>query len=58
MAAGEYSGPSGFDALFSTEVDVFENIFFSLDYESFKTCSEVNTTWFTRALKLRGRQVI
>ena len=35
-----------FDALFTRCVPhILENIFFSLDYKSFKTCKEVNTAW-------------
>ena len=37
---------SGFDELFSKNVpDILEKIFFLLDYDSFKTCFEVSTTW-------------
>ena len=35
-----------FDKLFSKSVPhIFERIFFSLDYESFKRCLEVNKSW-------------
>ena len=45
MEAGEPTF-SGFDTLLSKNVPhILEKIFFSLDYESFKTCHEVSTTW-------------
>ena len=35
-----------FDILFSTSVPhILEKVFFSLDYESYKACLEVNDTW-------------
>ena len=35
-----------FDTLFARSVPhILENIFFSLDYKSFKTCMDVNKTW-------------
>ena len=38
--------PSGFDKLLSKNVPhIFEKIFLSLDYESFKRCLEVNSAW-------------
>ena len=40
------SQASTFDALLSRNVPhILENIFFSLDYKSFKTCMQVNKTW-------------
>ena len=45
MEAGEPTFIS-FDTLLSKNVPhILENIFFSLDYESFKTCHKVSTTW-------------
>ena len=39
-------GPCGFETLFAQYVPhILIKIFFSLDYESFKTCSEVNNAW-------------
>ena len=36
----------GFDVLFAKNVPhLLEKIFLSLDYESYKTCMEVNQTW-------------
>ena len=38
--------PSGFEVLFAKSVPhILENIFFSLDYKSFKTCREVCKAW-------------
>ena len=38
--------PCAFDALFTKSVPhILEKIFFSLDYESFKTCMEVSNPW-------------
>ena len=38
--------PCKFDILFTKSVPhILESIFFSLDYESFKTCLKVSTTW-------------
>ena len=40
--------PSAFDTFFTRNVPhILENIFFSLDYKSFKTCMRVNTAWRT-----------
>ena len=40
------AGSCGFETLFAKNVPhLLEKIFFSLDYESFKTCREVNCTW-------------
>ena len=40
------TGPSGFDTLLAKYVPhIFEKIFLSLDYESFKKCLEVNSAW-------------
>ena len=37
---------SGFDKIFSMHVPhILEKIFFSLDYEAYKSCLEVNDTW-------------
>ena len=42
----QYVDPCGFDTLFGTHVPhILEKIFLSLDYESFKICMEVNSTW-------------
>ena len=42
----EEVGPSAFDTLFSKNVShILEKIFLSLDYESFKNCMYVSTTW-------------
>ena len=39
---------SHFDTLLSKNVPhILENIFFSLDFESFKACFEVSKTWNT-----------
>ena len=39
-------GNCGFDTLFSKNVPhILENIFLALDYESYKACQEVNSTW-------------
>ena len=39
-------GNSGFDTLFSKNVPhILEAIFLTLDYESYKACLEVNSTW-------------
>ena len=46
MAASQPSDSCAFDKLFSRNLPyILEKIFFYLDYESFKTCSDVNTTW-------------
>ena len=46
MELGESCDPSAFDTLFERNVPhILENIFFSLDYKSFKTCMVVNKTW-------------
>ena len=46
MEYGENCDPSALDALFTRNVPhILENIFFSLDYKSFKTCMSVNKTW-------------
>ena len=44
--SGHDIGPSAFDKLFSKNVPhILENIFFSLNYKSYKVCLEVNSTW-------------
>ena len=46
MAARQHSDLCAFDNLFSRNLpNILEKIFFYLDYASFKTCSDVNTTW-------------
>ena len=46
MNAGKMKGPCAFDKLFARNVPhILEMIFFSLDYESFKKCVEVNRAW-------------
>ena len=46
MASTENNGPGGFDVLFAKNVPhILEKIFFSLDYESYKNCLEVNDYW-------------
>ena len=46
MEARDHPFPCHFDQLFTVNVpDILENIFFSLDYESFKSCLEVCTAW-------------
>ena len=46
MAADELDGPCNFNTLFSKNVPhILEKIFFSLDYESYKICLEVNSEW-------------
>ena len=46
MATEEFQGSCGFEILFTQNVPhLLEKIFFSLDYESFKTCQEVNKIW-------------
>ena len=46
MDLRETTVPSAFDILFTKSVPhIFENIFFTLDYESFKSCMEVNKSW-------------
>ena len=46
LAMAAAAQDSGFDKLLSKNVpDIHEKIFFSLDYESFKKCFEVSTTW-------------
>lgn len=45
-AARETADQCGFCTLFTKSVPhILENIFFALDYESFKKCLEVNGTW-------------
>ena len=44
--AALYADPCAFDTLFETHVPhILEKIFLYLDYESFKTCFEVNRVW-------------
>ena len=44
--AARFGDPCGFDILFGTHVPhILEKIFLYLDYESFKTCTEVNSVW-------------
>ena len=46
MESGEDMDPCAFDKLFTRNVPhILEKIFFSLDYDSFKRCSDVNRTW-------------
>ena len=46
MASYGYKGLCNFEKLFSKSVPhLLEKIFFNLDYESFKTCMEVNSLW-------------
>ena len=46
MEAGENIGPYKFNISFAKSVPhILESIYFSLDFESFKTCLEVSTTW-------------
>ena len=46
MDAGKAVGQCAFEMLFTRNVPhILENIFFSLDYESFQTCFKVNSTW-------------
>ena len=43
---GEVNGPCAFDKIFLKNVPhILEIIFFSLDFESYKKCLEVNNTW-------------
>ena len=43
MASFEHTSTCGFDKLLSKNIPhIFERIFFSLDYKSFKACSEIN----------------
>ena len=46
MAGKDSDGPCGFDSLFTKNVPhIIERIFFSIDYRSYKNCSEVSNTW-------------
>merc|ERR1712117_336105 len=46
MASYGYEGLGDFEKLFAKSVPhLLEKIFFNLDYESFKTCMEVNSLW-------------
>ena len=46
MDAGKSTVPSNIDILFKKYVPhILEKIFFSLDYESYKRCIKVNSTW-------------
>ena len=46
MSPQDNDGHCGFDTLFKTNVlHILEDIFFSSDYKSFKTCSEVSKAW-------------
>ena len=45
MAAREHESPCYFDTLSKCFPHILENIFFSLDYESFKNCLEVSNGW-------------
>ena len=46
MAGEDSDDPCGFHTLFTKNVPhILELVFFSLDYESYKTCLEVSTTW-------------
>ena len=46
MDKRESMDPCAFDKLFTKSVPhIFEKIFFSLDYISFKNCKEVNNSW-------------
>ena len=46
MAREEHQGSCGIEVLFTKTVPhLLEKIFFSLDYESFKTCQGVNNIW-------------
>ena len=46
MDPGKSSVPCAFDIIFRKNVPhILENIFFSLDYQSFKKCMDVNRTW-------------
>ena len=50
MDIGGAGNPCAFDVLFTKSVPhcphILENIFLSLDYKSYKTCFEVNNTWY------------
>ena len=46
MDTGENMRPGPFNKLFAMNVPhILEKIFFSLDYDAFKTCAEVSNTW-------------
>ena len=46
MSSEDCGKPSGFGKLSTKKVPhIYEKIFFSLDYESYKTCLEVSKTW-------------
>ena len=46
MEARKTTGPCKFDILFTKSVPhILETIFLSLDYEAYKACLEVSTTW-------------
>ena len=46
MDESKRSGSCHFDILFTKSVPhILEDIFFSLDYESFNTCLKVNNAW-------------
>ena len=46
MNTREHNDTCAFNTLFTKHVPhIHEKIFFSLDYTSFKACSEVNNTW-------------
>ena len=46
MAEAQLQCQGNFVTLFSTNFPhIFENIFFSLDYDSYKNCMKVNSEW-------------
>jgi len=62
MTAEEYGVPCGFDSLFSKNVPhILEKIFFSVDYQSYKNCFEVNKAWHdlltSESFQRKGRSV-
>ena len=62
MTAEEYGVPCGFDSLFSKNVPhILEKIFFSVDYQSYKNCFEVNKIWHdlltSESYQRKGRSV-
>ena len=62
MRGRENGDPIGFSTLFIKSVPhILEKIFFSLDYKSFKTCTEVNNAWkellTSESFIVRGREL-
>ena len=60
--AARYADPCGIETLFGTHVPhILEKIFLSLDYESFKSCTEVNSVWkeklTSESLQKKGKSV-